>query len=106
MRIVGCLSLHNADANGEDRPIGVVVVEEGHDLLGEMRLLYQSQDDRRWKRLCREPYWLFPDLFYLATRWDMVIKALTENLASVVGEPQTTFSFADAPPDLRFANAL
>jgi hypothetical protein len=68
--------------------VAVIAAEAGHNLIDEIEVMYLTEHNRRWQRLCIEPYWMFADTFYLATRWHRVMEALTENLAAIVGIPQ------------------
>ena len=92
VRIFEWVSLKGALEFDSDRPVAVVVVEEGHGLLEKIQSLYTSSDGRRWTRLCQEPFWFFADIFYAATTWDRVIEALSDNLATTVRNPQNFHS--------------
>lgn len=83
VRIFGWISLKGAIPEHPDRPVVVIATEAGHNLIEEIEAMYLTERRRRWHRLCIEPYWMFADTFYLATRWHRVIEALTENLATI-----------------------
>ncbi|KAF2787944.1 hypothetical protein K505DRAFT_118800 [Melanomma pulvis-pyrius CBS 109.77] len=83
IRMFGWIGLKGALPEYPDRPVAVIVVEAGHNLIDKIEAMYLTEHCRRWHRLCTEPCWMFADTFYLATNWHRVMEALTENLATI-----------------------
>lgn len=69
-----------------ERPVIVVICEQGHNVLDRLQQLYFAEGRRRWERLCQDERWLLFDLFYLLTEWNQVLDAVADNLASTVCE--------------------
>ena len=84
VRTFGWMSLKGAIPEYPDRPVVIVVIEPGQNMINKIKDVYFTEHCRRWHRLCFDPLWLFADTLYMATNWHRVMEALTENLATVV----------------------